>query len=125
MTLRYNVITGALAVLLSSAVLAQYATAATATTDDTAALTKDQARAEMRADRAANHALAKKVRDTFYKTKELNDTDIAVFAKARTGKVILAGTILDESQDQIAQEAASKVPGVQSVSSKLTMYAAP
>jgi hyperosmotically inducible periplasmic protein len=120
MTLRYKVLTGALAVLLSTAALAQ-----NATPSDAAAPTKAQLRAEMRADRAANHALAKQVRDALYKTKDLNDTDIAVFANKRTGKIILAGTILDESQDQIAQDAASKVPGVQSVASKLSLYAAP
>jgi hyperosmotically inducible periplasmic protein len=118
MTLRYKVLTGALAVLLSTAALAQNATPADAPT-------KAQLRAEMRADRAANHALAKQVRDALYKTKDLNDTDIAVFANKRTGKIILAGTIFDESQDQIAQDAASKVPGVQSVASKLSLYAAP
>ncbi|OLL32461.1 hypothetical protein BTH42_08490 [Burkholderia sp. SRS-W-2-2016] len=122
MTLRNNLLKGALAVLLSSAALAQ---AATATSGDAAASTKEQLRAEMRADRAANHALAKKVREMLFKTKGLNDTDIAVFANTRTGKVILAGTIFDESQDQIAQDAASKVAGVQSVASKLTLYAAP
>lgn len=125
MTLRYQVLTGALAVLLSTAALAQSAATATTTTGDTAAPTKAQLRAEMRADRAANHALAKQVREALYKNKDLNDTDIAVFANKRTGKIILAGTILDESQDQIAQDAASKVPGVQSVATKLTLYAAP
>ncbi|MCC8401510.1 BON domain-containing protein [Paraburkholderia sp. MMS20-SJTN17] len=120
MTLRHKALTGALAALLSSAALVQAATAA-----DTAAPTKEQLRAEMHADRAANHALAKKVREALLKSKELNDTDIAVFANSRSGKVTLAGTILDESQDQVAQDLASKVPGVQSVTSKLTLYAAP
>ncbi len=121
MTLRYKVLTGALAVLLSTAALAQSATPAA----DTAAPTKAQLRAQMRADRAANHALAKQVHDALYKNKDLNDTDIAVFANKRTGKIILAGTILDESQDQVAQDTASKVPGVESVATKLTLYAAP
>ncbi|WP_322093549.1 BON domain-containing protein [Paraburkholderia bannensis] len=121
MTLRYKVLTGALAVLLSTAALAQSATPAA----DTAAPTKAQLRAQMRADRAANHALAKQVHDALYKNKDLNDTDIAVFANKRTGKIILAGTILDESQDQVAQDTASKVSGVESVATKLTLYAAP
>ncbi|QGZ59523.1 BON domain-containing protein [Paraburkholderia acidiphila] len=120
MTLRSKALTAALAVLLSSAALAQ-----TTTTGDTPALTKQQIRAQMHADRAANHALAKKVREALYKNHDLNDTDIAVFANTRTGKVILAGTILDESQDQVAQDVASKVAGVQSVETKLTLYAAP
>lgn len=125
MTLRYKVLTGALAVLLSTAALAQSATPAAAPTADAAAPTKAQLRAQMRADRAANHALAKQVHEALYKNKDLNDTDIAVFANKRTGKIILAGTILDESQDQVAQDTAAKVAGVQSVATKLTLYAAP
>ncbi len=42
---------------------------------------------------------------------DLNDTEIVVFSKARTGKVILAGMIMDPSQDQIAQDIAAKVAG--------------
>ncbi|WP_321787809.1 BON domain-containing protein [Paraburkholderia sp. J94] len=121
MTLRSKALTAAFAVLLSSTALAQTAAPAA----DAPALTKEQVRAEMKADRAANKALAKKVREAIYATKALNDTDIAVFAKARTGKVVLAGTILDQSQDQIAQDTASKVAGVQTVASKLMTYETP
>lgn len=110
---------GAFAVLLSSAALAQ------TTVPSANSPTKEQIRAEMRADKAANRALAKKVKQAIYHTKGLYDTNIAVFAKARTGEVILAGLIVDEPQDQIAQSVASKVQGVQSVTSKLTVYEAP
>ncbi|WP_321867211.1 BON domain-containing protein [Paraburkholderia tropica] len=120
MTLRSTLLAAAAAALLSSAAFAQ-----TAANADAPALTKEQIRAQMKADHAANVALAKKVRQAIYSTKALNDTDIAVFAKARTGKVVLAGTILDESQDQIAQDTASKVAGVQTVASKLMTYEAP
>lgn len=87
--------------------------------------TKQQIRAEMKADKAANRELARKVQGAIYKTKDLSGAEIAVFAKAKTGKVILAGMIVDESQDQVAQDAASKVAGVRSVTSKLTVYEAP
>jgi hyperosmotically inducible periplasmic protein len=117
MTFRSQALVGIIAVLLSSAALAQ--------TPASAPLTKEQLRAQMKADKPANHALAKKVQQAIYGTKGLSDTDITVFAMARTGKVILAGLIMDESQDQLAQDTASKVAGVQSVVSKLTVYEAP
>ncbi|WP_322029007.1 BON domain-containing protein [Paraburkholderia sp. J76] len=118
MTLRNKALTGVFAVLLSSSALAQTAASAPA------ASTKDQVRAQMKADKAANKAFSKTVWQAVYKTKGLEDTDIAVFSEARTGKVILAGMIMDASQEQIAQDAAAKVPGVQSVTSKLTVYEA-
>lgn len=118
MNLRNKALTGVFAVLLSSSVLAQTAAPAPA------ASTKEQVRAQMKADKAANKAFSKTVWQAVYKTKGLEDTDIAVFSEARTGKVILAGMIMDASQEQIAQDAAAKVPGVQSVTSKLTVYEA-
>ena len=118
MTLRNKALTGVLAVLLSSSVFAQTAAPATA------AATKEQVHAQMKADKAANKAFSKTVWQAVYKTKGLEDTDIAVFSEARTGKVILAGMIMDASQEQLAQDAASKVRGVQSVTSKLTVYEA-
>ncbi|WP_321916166.1 MULTISPECIES: BON domain-containing protein [unclassified Paraburkholderia] len=116
MNLRNQALTGVFAVLLSTSVLAQTAAPA--------APTKEQVRAQMKADKAANKAFSKTVWQAVYKTKGLEDTDIAVFSEARTGKVILAGMIMDASQEQIAQDAAAKVPGVQSVTSKLTVYEA-
>ncbi|MEX3527306.1 MAG: BON domain-containing protein [Burkholderia sp.] len=86
--------------------------------------TRQQIRAEMKAEKAANHALAKKVRQAFDKSTDLNDTEIVVFSQARSGKVILAGMLMDPSQDQVAQDIAAKVPGVQSVDSKRSVYEA-
>jgi lipopolysaccharide export LptBFGC system permease protein LptF len=117
MTLSKPILAGAVAVLMISST-------AFAQSGDATTPTRQQIRAEMKAEKAANHALAKKVRQAFDKSSDLNDTEIVVFSKARTGKVILAGMIMDPSQDQIAQDIAAKVPGVQSVDSKLSVYEA-
>nr|WP_240702572.1 BON domain-containing protein [Trinickia terrae] len=55
------------------------------------------------------------------RTKGLEGADIAVFADARTGGVILGGFIESEDQEHIATEAAGKVPGVKSVASKIVL----
>ncbi|MCC8404647.1 BON domain-containing protein [Paraburkholderia sp. MMS20-SJTN17] len=116
MKLRYIALSGAVAASLSFAVLAQ-----TPTATDVNSARREQIRAVKKFDRIANKALAKKVQDTISKDKSLHDSDIAVFATAKTGKVILAGTIKEASDDQVAQEIAGKVPGVQTVISRLVV----
>ena len=74
-----------------------------------------------KAERAANRAFAKRVAHSVYKSKGMEDSDIVVFAKAKTGQVTLAGFIRSGDQDQIAQAAAGKVQGVSSVKSTLTV----
>jgi hyperosmotically inducible periplasmic protein len=74
-----------------------------------------------KATRAANRAFAKKVHQALTKTKGLEGTDIAVFANARIGEVVLGGFIDRQEQEHIATDAASKVPGVTSVTSKITL----
>ena len=44
---------------------------------------------------------------------------VRVLANAQTGEVVLSGFIDSQDQEHIATEAASKVPGVKSVSSKI------
>jgi hyperosmotically inducible periplasmic protein len=80
-----------------------------------------QATSTKKAERLANRALAKRVRQTLYKTKGLDDADIVVFANAKSGQITLAGFVLTEDQDHIASAAVSKVQGVTSVTSKLTL----
>ncbi|RKT99285.1 hypothetical protein C7H84_32735 [Burkholderia sp. Nafp2/4-1b] len=87
-------------------------------------LTKEQIRAQMKAERAENRAFSKKVSQVLSRTKGLDGSTISVFGQARTGKVILAGMVMEESQDQIAQDAAAKAPGVHAVTSKLSVYEA-
>lgn len=74
-----------------------------------------------KAARAANHELARRIHKQLVLTKGLQNSDITVFAMADTGEVILSGVISDASQDQLASDAARRVQGVTSVSSKLTI----
>lgn len=85
------------------------------------ATSSDQAPSSKKAERAANRAFAKRIRQSLYKIRELDDADIVVFAKAKTGQVTLAGFVITEDQDRIATAAVGKVQGVTSVTSKLTL----
>ena len=106
-------------VLAATALLSSVSYAQTSASDSATA--SDQAPSSKKADRAANRALAKRIKQTLNKTKGLENTDIVVFAMTKTGQVTLAGFIQSEDQDQIAQAAAGKVQGVTSVTSKLTL----
>lgn len=81
----------------------------------------DQVPSTKKAERVANRAFSKRVKQALYKTKGLEESDIAVFSKAKTGQVTLAGIVRSEDQDRIATAAAGKVQGVTSVTSKLTV----
>ena len=112
----------ALAGWLSTAVLAQEPTSSTAAQTGAAVASEaSQPGLSKKAERTANRAFAKKVHQALYKTKGLGGTDIAVFANARTGDVILGGFIDSQDQEHIATEAASKVPCVKSVISKIVL----
>ncbi|MGF6724540.1 hyperosmotically inducible protein [Paraburkholderia sp. GAS41] len=117
MNLRNRVVCIAATALLSTVAYAQ----TPAATSDADAAAPAQAPMTKKAVRQANHAFAKRVQQVLYKTKGLQTADIVVFAKAATGQVTLAGFIETEDQDRIAQDAASKVQGVKSVTSKLTL----
>jgi hyperosmotically inducible periplasmic protein len=113
-----NTVTGIAAmILLTAGVHAQ-----TSSSDATAAApAASPAPSSHSSDRATNRAFARRVQKAIFRTKGLEDTEIVVFAKAKTGDVTLAGFIVSEDQDQLAQDAAKKVPGVKSVTSKLTL----
>ncbi|WP_246217384.1 BON domain-containing protein [Paraburkholderia panacisoli] len=116
----YKAALWAIAGCLSTVVLAQGPTSGPAA--QSGATTTGQASqpgGSKKTDRAANRAFAKKVHQALNKTKGLAGTDIAVFANAQTGEVILSGFIDTPDQEQIATDAASKVQGVTSVSSKI------
>lgn len=122
MTFGYKVPGGLAALLMSLAVYAQNAASDVGTQPPAnSASTSDQGRADRKAIRAANRKFEKAVHSAIFKTKGLGDADIAVFGNASTGKVVLAGFITDESQDHVAVDAASKAPGVTSVTSRLTL----
>ncbi|CAM2156528.1 hyperosmotically inducible periplasmic protein [Pararobbsia alpina] len=68
---------------------------------------------EKKAQRAANHALAKRVRVALDKTKGLDSSDITVLAKG--GVVSLEGTVPDDKQIPLAESTTKSVSGVDSV----------
>ena len=117
MHLRKVVVSIAATALLSTVAYAQ----TPAASSDADATAPAQAPSTKKATRQANRALARRVKQALYKTTGLEDTDIVVFAKANSGQITLAGFIESEDQDHIAQAAASKVQGVTSVTSKLTL----
>jgi hyperosmotically inducible periplasmic protein len=122
MKARHNLAIGLIAMALSTIGFAQApASASTAQSGSSATPLADQSLAAKKAARAANRMLAKQVQQTIFKTKGLDDTEIAVFAKAGTGTVTLAGSLADESQEHIATKAARSVPGVKSVTSMLVV----
>ncbi|CAB3705477.1 BON domain-containing protein [Paraburkholderia rhynchosiae] len=69
--------------------------------------------------KAANRSLARKVRSTLAKTKGVSVANINV--RARGGAVTLAGTVPDQSQVDVATQAAQGVAGVTSVKNALTV----
>ncbi|MFM0210516.1 BON domain-containing protein [Paraburkholderia sediminicola] len=69
--------------------------------------------------RAANRALRRKVYAAIVEHKEINAGDISVVAKG--GAVTLNGTVVDASQINKVAGIVQGVPGVRSVTSKLTV----
>jgi hyperosmotically inducible protein len=107
---------------LSTGALAQEpASNAAAQNGATAASQALQPGASKKAERAANRLFARKVHAALNKTKGLEGADIAVFANSQTGEVILGGFIDSQDQEGIALEAARKVTGVKSVTSKIVL----
>ena len=117
-----KVLCGAMVISLSAIVYAQTPTATSSMPDETSGMT--HLPPSKKAIRSQNKALARQVEHVLRRTKGLEDSDIVAFAMAQTGEVILAGVITDQSEESIATEAAAKVPGVKSVTSKLTMHEA-
>jgi hyperosmotically inducible protein len=76
------------------------------------------AAATVKAGKAANHELNRKVRHALTKTQGLDVSHIAV--RVRGGAVTLTGTVPDAGQADKAAEAAKGVEGVTSVTNKLT-----
>ncbi|QCP52044.1 BON domain-containing protein [Trinickia violacea] len=118
----YRAVLCAFAGLLSTVALAQGpASNTSAPNGATAASEASQPGASNKSARAANRLFAKKIHQVLNKTKGLAGADIAVFANARTGDVVLGGFIDTQDQEHIATDAAGKVPGVKSVTSKIVL----
>jgi len=120
MKMTYKTTLLVLAAWLSTGALAQEP-ASGATTSEGVASEASQSGSSITAERAANRLFAKHVHLALNKVKDLEGADIAVFANSRTGEVILGGFIDSEDQERIATEAAGKVPGVKSVTSKIVL----
>jgi hyperosmotically inducible periplasmic protein len=125
MNLKSVLLFGAIAVCASTLANAQTAATPTAAAGEETCIgisvPAGQATSEKKAERIANRALARRVRKQLSVTQGLQDSEISVFATAKTGAVVLAGMISDSSQDQIATDAAKKVQGVNAVKSQLTI----
>lgn len=106
-----KLIGGALIVLASINGYAQSSDAA-APAATTAAPTAKQTK-------AANRALQRKVRSALAKTKGVSVANITV--RARGGDVTLAGSVPDQSQIEMATQAAQGVDGVKSVKNALSV----
>jgi hyperosmotically inducible protein len=119
MKITNKVLCGAMVISLSAIVYAQTPTSTSSMPDETSGMT--HLPPSKKAIRSQNKALARQVEHVLRRTKGLEESDIVAFAMAQTGEVILAGVITDQSEEGIATEAAAKVPGVKSVTSKLTM----
>jgi hyperosmotically inducible periplasmic protein len=119
MKITNKVLCGAMVISLWAVVYAQTPTATSSMPDETSGMT--HLPPSKKAIRSQNKALARQVEHVLRRTKGLEDSDIVAFAMAQTGEVILAGVISEQSEESIATEAAAKVPGVKSVTSKLTM----
>lgn len=118
----YRAVLWAFAGLLSTIALAQEpASNTSAPNGATGAGVASQPELSNKSARAANRLFAKKVHQVLNKTKGLAGADIAVFANARTGEVVLGGFIDTQDQEHIATDAAGKVPGVKSVTSKIVL----
>ncbi|MFP3563528.1 BON domain-containing protein [Paraburkholderia sp. SIMBA_030] len=72
-----------------------------------------------KATKAADRALGRKVRSTLSKTKGVSVANIVV--RARGGAVTLEGSVPEQSQVDLATQAAQGVAGVTSVKSALTV----
>ncbi|MEM5312531.1 BON domain-containing protein [Paraburkholderia sp. JHI869] len=95
--------------------------AAAPSPDATSVTTTTQTATTKKAVRAANRTFSRTVHKALSKTTGLDATSITVFGDAKTGRVTLAGYTREEQQNDLAVDAAQKVQGVTSVSSKLTV----
>ncbi len=114
---RLMIVVAGIVALKSVTCYAQSATPDTQTVKPTVT----SSRSAKKAERSENRAFAKKVHQAIVKAPGIGNAQVTVFAKAKTGEVTLAGMITDESQDKVAVEAARRVPGVTSVTSKLEL----
>lgn len=108
-----KVISGALIVMASLNAYAQ--------SSDAMAASGTMAAPSAKSTKAANRALQRSVRKALSKTKGLNIANVTV--RARSGAVTLEGSVPEQSQVDMATQAAQGVSGVTSVKNALTIRA--
>jgi len=106
-----------LSLALVSSVYAQSQSSAPVATADSAA----SAKASQKSSRKADRKLGSDVRRALSKTKDITVANI--FVRARGGAVTLTGSVPDNAQIDRAAEVARSVPGVTSVTNKLSLQA--
>ncbi|WP_408405019.1 BON domain-containing protein [Paraburkholderia sediminicola] len=102
--------------LVSSAYAQPESSTPTATVDSAVS-----AKASQKSTRKADRKLSSDVRRALSKTKEITVTNI--FVRARSGAVTLTGSVPDNAQIDRAAQVANSVPGVTSVTNKLSLQA--
>ncbi|MDR0246304.1 MAG: BON domain-containing protein [Burkholderia sp.] len=123
MKLRQRVVTGGLAVVLTACLnLPAFADERPDTAGaDTAVTSTPATGSTKKAVRTANRTFSRSVQKALSRTKGLEGKTITAFGNASTGRVTLAGQVESEDQDRLAVEAAKKVRGVTSVTSRITL----
>ena len=101
---------------VSSVYAQSQASTPTATMDSAAS-----AKANQKSTRKADRKLSSDVRRALSKTKEITVTNI--FVRARGGAITLTGSVPDNAQIDRATQVANGVPGVTSVTNKLSLQA--
>ncbi|WP_158940170.1 BON domain-containing protein [Burkholderia sp. S171] len=108
---------GVVSFALVSSVCAQSQSSTPTASADSAA----SAKASQTSTRKADRKLSSDVRRALGKSKEITATNI--FVRARSGAVTLMGSVPENSQIDRAAQVANSVPGVTSVTNKLSLQA--
>ena len=102
--------------LVSSAYAQSQSSTPTATMDSAASV-----KASQKSARKADRKLSSDVRRALSRAKEITVTNI--FVRARGGAVTLTGSVPDNAQIDRAAQVAKSVPGVTSITNKLSLQA--
>jgi osmotically-inducible protein OsmY len=114
-----KVAASAMLVAVSLNVYAQDASAPAATTTPDARQQLQQSRSQYRTVRAANRALARKVRGALARARGVTVSKIVV--RAKDGAITLTGSVPQQQEIDRATEVAKGVDGVTSVKNQLTI----
>jgi hyperosmotically inducible periplasmic protein len=102
---------------MSMHVFAQGSDPVGAPSSDSGAATKVESKAQVKQQRSADRALQKKIRGALARTKGLDVTNVTV--RARSGAVILEGTVPEQAQITRAGQVTQGIPGVKTLKNDL------